>query len=814
MANFKKGIALALVATTAFTFAPVSTLGTPATVVAYAADKTVTASGAGVFTVGDFPTITLANAGKYKLTTSNTAVTVKVATTAATVTGNTAVGGKYATDDGTNVKPLTITAAAGDTIDISDATANQPGITTVTVTNIATNQVVTTVDLKVEDKSDFNIGTGFTGALEVDGVTAATVATPTNALGDTYVLAGADYEFTQTDANFLAAFANGWNTGIGAATVAGAAEVAYSTDAPGVVNVQKTATGVKFTTGTAGTAKVTILAKDNNGKEVAKATVPVVVEQSNANVTKVTYSSVKTNNHNVIFGGAAGAYTYSLSGEVATDYAADGTKWNAAARILGTDSATVIALDTLVVKSAQVNVTSKTGAVTFSTDNSKVATVDANGVITAVGKGTAEISAVVAQNDTYAQQTVKIPVAVSDATNDVISVKVDGKTADWTHRVDLDMSTSTASNAVKTAQLVPTSAAGNTDFFYALYKGCTPNGDGSYNLTGAVAGNGDDVMSVNAAGQVSAGTVKADTTYYVAVSTKKNGNIDAGVTVVPVKVNTLPADTIEIQDTLTLDLTNNTSATLNPVAGNGATAVFTYTEDPDLDKGQTFGVVRVSGKNVYASTLGVTRVKVTEVATAKTRETSKYVTVSVVSSAEKKVSDLIVTNNAIVLEAGKTATLGATATNPVTYTSSDESVVTVVDGTVTAVKAGTANITVTAAASDTMDAATVTVPVVVTTPAKPVVIAKPAKVKSVTAKAVKGGKVKFTAKKVANAAGYQFVYTVGKKTVKKTTTKTALTVKIGKGKKATVKVRAYNYKNGTTKQYGAFSAKKSVKASK
>ncbi len=813
MANFKKGIALALVATTAFTFAPVSTLGIPNAVVAEAAaDATVTANDNGTYTGVDADngakTVTLPDAGKYYVLASGTATKFAVTATGAAVTGNTSTNGITDTtvDTEGKVKKLTVTATATNrTVGIVPNAATQPGTTTLTITKADTNQTIATIDYKVNDKSAFNFATGTTFAGKKN----------TNALGKYYVLAGADSTFTETDAAIGGDISTKWDNA--AYTYVPTNVVEYSTDAPGVVNVQKTATGVKFTTGTAGTANVTILVKTSatDGNEVAKVVIPFTVEQSRSNITKVTYSSVKTNNHNVIFGGTA---AYSLSGEVATDYAADGTKWNVTpptpAHTLGTDSATVIALDTLVVKSAQVNVTAKTGVATFSTNNSKVATVDANGVITAVGKGNAEITAEVAQNDTYARQIVTIPVAVSDATNDVISVKVDGKTADWRHPVDLDMSTSTAANAVKTAQLVPTSAAGNTDFFYALYKTASVNADGTYTLSNAVAGNGDDVMSVNAAGQVSAGTVKADTTYYVAVSTKKNGNIDAGLTVVPVKVNTLPADTIDLQDTLTLDLTNNTSATLNPVAGNGASAVFTYTEDPDTDKGQTANVVRVSGKNVYASTLGVTRVKVTEVATPKTRETSTYVTVSVVSSAEKKASDLKVANSAIVLEAGKTATLGATATNAITYTSSDESVVTVVDGTVTAVKAGTANITVTAAASDTMDAATVTVPVVVTTPAKPVVVAKPAKVTGVKVTNVKGAKVKVSFKKDAKAAGYVVTYKVGKKTYKKTTASTSVKLSVKKGAKVKVTVKAFNYKDGNVKQYGKASKAVSKKTDK
>ena len=78
-------------------------------------------------------------------------------------------------------------------------------------------------------------------------------------------------------------------------------------------------------------------------------------------------------------------------------------------------------------------------------------------------------------------------------------------------------------------------------------------------------------------------------------------------------------------------------------------------------------------------------------------------------------------------------------------------------------------------------------------------------------KALKGGKVKVTFKKVAGVAGYQVKYTVkGKKAKIKTTKKTTYTIKkIKKGKNVTVQVRAYLKGKNV---FGAWSKKKSVKA--
>ena len=96
-------------------------------------------------------------------------------------------------------------------------------------------------------------------------------------------------------------------------------------------------------------------------------------------------------------------------------------------------------------------------------------------------------------------------------------------------------------------------------------------------------------------------------------------------------------------------------------------------------------------------------------------------------------------------------------------------------------------------------------------------IAKPAKVTSVKIANVKGAKAKVSFKAVKGALGYKVVYTVGKKTVTKTlkgAAKTSVTLSVAKGKKVTVKVRAYNKSVKGKTQFGAYSAKKSLKTDK
>ncbi len=94
----------------------------------------------------------------------------------------------------------------------------------------------------------------------------------------------------------------------------------------------------------------------------------------------------------------------------------------------------------------------------------------------------------------------------------------------------------------------------------------------------------------------------------------------------------------------------------------------------------------------------------------------------------------------------------------------------------------------------------------VTTP----VVKKPAKAKISSAKNVKTKKITVKWKKVTGATKYQVRTVLGKKTVKKTTTKTTYTFKkLKKNKTYKVSVRAYN-----SAGYGAWSTAKKVKITK
>lgn len=142
--------------------------------------------------------------------------------------------------------------------------------------------------------------------------------------------------------------------------------------------------------------------------------------------------------------------------------------------------------------------------------------------------------------------------------------------------------------------------------------------------------------------------------------------------------------------------------------------------------------------------------------------------------------------------------------NTITWSSSDKNVASVDSaGTVTAHKKGT--VTITARASNGLKA---TFRVKVN---KKVTVAK-AKTPKLTN--LKGKKLKITYAATSGAKGYQIQYAANKKFTKaksKTLTKRSFTVKLKKGKKYYVRVRAYKLDGSNKKVYGAWSKVKSIK---
>ncbi len=768
MLNLKKGLALVLAAATAFTFAPVANLGNA---VEANAAATYTIDGA-LDTSFDF---TLDANKTYTVSSSDKHLTLSIAaksnsTVYGSLTANMTTTGAGATlasaiaTTATDLDAQILASEANQTVEITP-TATQAGTYTVTVKYAPTNSV-TTYKVVANDQSASDLSKAKIGG---------TAISDKDPKGNFYAKIGADTK-TMLDVSASGFFTEYWD----GETTKTAAKTKFASDNDAVLSVAATGDNTKIatiTTRQAGSANITVTELDSSDNVIATAKIPVVVGQSGSNIENVTFSSIKTGNKAVLLSG----YMHNPS---STQYA-----YNASGKLGRYDTATYnqgaasIALDTLVNKTAQLAVDAKTSDVTYSSNNTLVATVSANGLITATGKGTATITAHVGQNNTYAAGDASITVTVTDESQDVIGVKADGNTVnDSDSPLNLDSSDQTAATAKKSSQLSATSAAGATEFMYALYKA---------DKTTAVAGNADDYITLTSTGAIATGKVTTNQTYFVKVTTKKNGNIAGGEAWVKVVINTLPEDSVTVPETVNLDLDKNNIYTLAPVAGNGNTAVFKYEVDPDADKGQQLGVVRVSSNKVLAQALGQTRVKVTEFATAKTRETVKYITFNVVNEVsvkEKAASDLKVADSALTVKVGDTASAGAFTTASgaaITYTSSDTDVATVAaDGTITAVAPGTAVVTVKAAETDKVNAGTATI--VVTVPSNP------QKVTGVKVSNKKGAYVTVKWTSQGSNVNYRVYKKVGKgKWVGKNVAGNKTTLSVKKGAKVQVKVKSY-----------------------
>ncbi len=789
MANFKKGIALALVATTAFTFAPVANLGTP--VVAEAASALIKADDI-TLVAGDIKTYTVQDLAAYAdgdtVTVSSSdysiATVTQVAGAGVAGANSASVSGLGATDK------VAINAVKAGTATITVAVAGKNG-----------DKATETFKVTVE-----GVATSFTGTVGgKDVLTTPVSATVGNAttvdlkvknenLVDVPRVAGT------TDGETYTVEAVSDDTKI--ATVSSGA-LTSAADTTGTLTV----TGVK-----AGTTNVTAsVVKSVEAKGAAG--------DAQGTVTK---SVLYTLSFTVNVSDADDKVTVTVNGKDTDNSGATAVK-DAAQTILLNNAANTASISAKSAVGYNVVYKATTDKTTLAGDSKLI--VDKNGVITAVkdaagnvAEGTYYVVVTTAkpsgstavQNAATGGVAVKVVVTKKTIAGTSMSVTIDETT---TESVASVTNADTATADPKTAPEVILSTKDKTSTNVTIASNVS---DAYQTITVA-----DPTVAKYENGVLTA--VKAGTTNVVFAAKNNENTLGTASVTVPVKVvdkfanNAITASGVSVtknspEATITASSSYKTTFGYRLVSYDTTTKKYVAATDNNIFVNASTGVVTYKKTGLSGSAIVEVSGKETAEAVA---PTPVYVTVKY--SADKDANELAVAEKSVSLKVGESAKLTATASkdSAVSFESSDASVATVSeDGIVTAVKAGVAFVTVKAAETDNYLSAETVVPVVVTEEAKPVVIAKPAKVKSVKAKAVKGGKVKFTAKKVAKAAGYQFVYTVGKKTVKKTTTKTTLTVKIGKGKKATVKVRAYNYKNGTTKQYGAFSAKKSVKASK
>ena len=456
-----------------------------------------------------------------------------------------------------------------------------------------------------------------------------------------------------------------------------------------------------------------------------------------------------------------------------TDYfTINGTAYN-----LDLDNATAkytkIDLDTLVNKAFDLSVVAN-GTVTLVSDNPTVATVDSNGHVAAVAQGSANIRVLAARTDYSQAAEVQIPVVVSSVGQDYVTFKDDlGNTVDdSSNKLDLDLSTSTAANARKSAKVSFESATGAQVSISLADEN-----------KAEVRGNSNDIATLSQDGTITAGT-KAGVVY-IHATTKAQKNIKGADSYAKIEVNSLPAAVVSVEP-MTLDLKTKTSADIVATTSvTGATLQYYIIKDAQYENDS---IATLLGKTVTAKSYGQATIQVTVPATATTRKTSAKAKLNIVQNAAKVVSDLKVASSALTVKVGDTASAGASTTASgaaITYTSSDTDVATVAaDGTITAVAPGTAVVTVKAAETDTVNAGTATI--VVTVPSNP------QKVTGVKVSNKKGAYVTVKWTSQGSNVNYRVYKKVGNgKWVGKNVAGSKTTLSVKKGAKVQVKVKSY-----------------------
>ena len=772
MLNLKKGLALVLAAATAFTFAPVANLGNA---VQAEAANTVQIDGTTNANPDQTTSMTL-SVGIWKLS--------KTDIKGASIT----IDGVAIDTDGTKAFAVKHTAGAPDnkgvvSIKIDSSSSTDNGTFTVTATQIRStiNTETTGSALNVSDYP----GTLGNDTQDIKFTVSGVGHSEINATGvDNIVNLGKKYTEVNYKAEQTATFTYSAVAGklapftsaptLTAATTSdsiknGTADYyfTYDTDNSGVDVLANTtdtnANGSVYIKGAIpGTTKLTvkavsnkILKKDGTGAGTDADVTAGTALAKGTTLAEATYEiHVLADTHNfssVSWKLPNGKTNYADSTDVRTD-ALDPNTFT---------TGNTLNLDTLITKTTQIN-TQAAGAVSYVSNNPAVATVDQNGLVSAVSAGTATVTIIAAPvGTTNKQETRSITVNVSRTTTDVITAKVGDKDV-INNVLEMDLSTSTAANAVKTAQIVAKSAAGF---------------DVTYKIT-----DDQNIITVTKDGLVTAGSKKGDA--YITLSTADKGDIKGATATVHVRVNELP-EAVITQGDIVLDLANHNTATLAPTS-NVAGASFAYSETPDYSDG--FNVIGLAGAKVTALKYGVTHVTITQPASKTTRLTKKKIQVSVVQNVAKAVSDLKVASSALTVKVGDTASAGASTTASgaaITYTSSDTDVATVAaDGTITAVAPGTAVVTVKAAETDTVNAGTATI--VVTVPSNP------QKVTGVKVSNKKGAYVTVKWTSQGSNVNYRVYKKVGNgKWVGKNVAGSKTTLSVKKGAKVQVKVKSY-----------------------
>ncbi len=546
------------------------------------------------------------------------------------------------------------------TIDNGVITGVGVGTATITVTTTdGSHTAEVTVTVTPILVSGVSVSSATVGIVSGSTETVTATVEPANA-------ANKGLMWSSSDAQVATVNQSGEITGIGV----GIADITVTTqDASNITKtiVVTVTAGIVSVTGVSiGSARISIV-------DGSTAPVTATIAPTNATDDSVTWSSDETsvatvNQSGEITGVGVGTVTITVTTIDGSHTAEVTVIVTAIVSVSGVsvDESTVSIVDgltaTVVATVSPANATDK--SVTWSSDETSIATVD-NGVITALGVGTATITVTTIDGSHTAEVTVTVtPILVSSVSVDesTVSIVVDGLTA---------------------TILATVSPANATD--------------------DSVTWSSDEtsVATVNQSGEITGVGVGTVTITVTTIDGSHTAEVTVTVTAVP--IGTISVSGVSVDE-----------STVSIVNGLTATVVATVSPANATDKSVTWSsdetsIATVDNGVITALGVGTATITVTTIDGSHTAEVTVTVTPILVSSVSVDESTVSIVD-------GLTATILATVSpanatdKSVTWSSSDAQVATVdQSGEITAVGEGTANITVT-----TQDASNITETIVVT----------------------------------------------------------------------------------------------------
>ncbi|MCD8125004.1 MAG: leucine-rich repeat protein [Lachnospiraceae bacterium] len=395
-------------------------------------------------------------------------------------------------------------------------------------------------------------------------------------------------------------------------------------------------------------------------------------------------------------------------------------------------------------QTAAITVSGAEGALTYASSNESVATVDANGLVTAVATGTAIITVKAAATDNYNAAEATVSLTVISAAIDDCEITLDKESYTYNGEVQTPTVTVTYGTYTLTEGLDYTLTWGNAN--------STEVGEYTVTVTGInnFSGTVEKTYSIGKAVQTISGTTSYSKTYgagtfaldakrvtgdgalsYASSNTSVATVSSAGVVTIAGAGSAVITVTAEETDnyskaelsvTITVAKASQTvsgTASYSKTYGNAA-----FTLDAKTSGDGTLSYASSNTSVATVSSAGVVTIKgagsatITVKAGASTNyNESAAKTISItVAKASQTVTATAASSS---IKVDTTTTITASGTGTITYTSSDTSVVTVdSSGRVTAKAKGTATITVKAAGDSNYNAGTKTVTITVTALAK------------------------------------------------------------------------------------------------